>query len=63
LREEQDTKEDPKNWQVPEVTSYPTDARQNPHLKNHEEPKMSHPILQGKPNASPMCAMIIITHT
>jgi hypothetical protein len=24
---------------------------------------MSHPILQGKPNASPMCAMIIITHT
>jgi hypothetical protein len=30
LWEDQETKEEPKNWQVPEV-----DIRQNPHLKNH----------------------------
>jgi hypothetical protein len=35
LQEDQDTKEDSKNW-----TSYPTNTRQNPRLKNHEESKM-----------------------
>jgi hypothetical protein len=39
LREDQDTKEKPKNWQVPEVAFYSTDTQQSPRLKNHEAPK------------------------
>jgi hypothetical protein len=33
-----------------------------PMEKNPDEIPMSHPILQGKPNASHMCARIIYTH-
>jgi hypothetical protein len=39
LQEDQDIKEEPKNWQVPEVDFYPADTWQNPRLKNHEAPK------------------------
>jgi hypothetical protein len=37
LPEDQDTKEDPKSWQVPEVDFLSNRHPANPRLKNHEE--------------------------
>jgi hypothetical protein len=48
LREDQDTKEDPKNWKLQKWTPYTIDTRQNPHLKNHEAPKKKTGSTKGR---------------
>jgi hypothetical protein len=48
LRENQDTKEDPKNSKSQKWTSYPTDTRRNPRLKNHGEPKKKTQSTKGQ---------------
>jgi hypothetical protein len=48
LWEDQDTKEEPKNWQVPEVDFLSNRTRQNPHPKNHEEPKKKTRSTKGR---------------
>jgi hypothetical protein len=48
LREDHDTKEYPKTGKSRKWTSYPTDTRQNSHLKNHEAPKKKTQSTKGQ---------------
>jgi hypothetical protein len=63
LRKTKTPKKIPRTGKSQKWTSYPTDTRQNPCLKNHEVPKkktwstkgrgreLSHPIFRRKPSA------------